>query len=101
MKAFYGLVCSCPNPAIDWYQQMSRQLVSDANDLGNFRFHLAGGSYHTLLRDPTFYTESSAGPAFADWLGDLLSIRGGRNGHGGNWTNAACPTCLVELPCTP
>ena len=99
MKAFYGPGGTCSNPAVDWYQQMSRQLVADANDLRNFRFYLAGGSYHTLLRDSNFYNESSAGRSFSDWLGDMLSNRGGRHGHGGDWVNASCPNCLVDLPC--
>lgn len=99
MKQYYGPGGSCPNPAIDWHQQMTRQLVADAADLGNFRYYLAGGSYHTLLRDGQFYSESSAGPSFASWLGDMLANRGGRGGHGGGWFNAACPTCLADLPC--
>lgn len=99
MKQFYGPGGSCPNPAVDWYQQMSRQLVADASEVGNYRFYLAGGTYHTILRSPTFYTESSAGPTFASWLGGMLASRGGTNGSGGQWFNAACPTCLVDLPC--
>ena len=99
MKQFYGPGGSCPNPAIDWYQQMSRQIVADATQVGNFRFYMAGGQYHTLLRDDNFYNETSAGPAFAGWLGDMLANRGGTNGQGGQWFNAACPTCLVDLAC--
>ena len=99
MKQFYGPGGSCPNPAVDWYQQMTRQLVSDASEVGNFRFYLAGGTYHTLLRSPLYYTESSAGPSFAQWLDDMLANRGGTNGVGGQWFNVACPGCLVDLPC--
>lgn len=99
MKQYYGPGGSCPNPAIDWYQQMSRQLMADAADVGNYRYYLAGGTYHTLLRGDQFYSESSAGPAFASWLGDMLANRGGRGGSGGGWFNVACPTCLVDLPC--
>jgi hypothetical protein len=99
MKQFYGPGGSCPNPAIDWYQQMSKQLIADGNEVGNYRYYVAGGTYHTLLRDPTFYSESSAGPTFAQWLGGMLANRGGTNGVGGQWFNAACPTCLVDLPC--
>lgn len=101
MKQFYGPGGSCPNPAVDWYQQMSRQIVADAAQVGNFRYYVAGGQYHTLLRDDTFYSENSAGPTFAQWLGDMLANRGGTNGQGGNWFNVACPTCLIDLPCGP
>lgn len=102
LKAFYGPGGSCPNTAVDWYQQMSSQIVSDAASVGNFRHYVAGipaGPYHTILRSPLFYTEATAGPSFTSWLGTMLANRGGTNGHGGQWVNAACPTCLVPLPC--
>lgn len=99
MKQYYGPGGSCPNPAIDWNQQMRSQILADATDVGNFRFYLAGGQYHTLLRDDNYYNETSAGPPFANWLADMLANRGGTHGQGGQWFNAACPTCLVELPC--
>ena len=98
-KQFYGPGGACPNPAVDWYQQMSKQLVSDGSEVGNYRYYVAGGDYHTLLRDPRFYSESSAGPTFASWLADMLANRGGTNGVGGGWFNAACPTCLIDFPC--
>jgi len=99
MKGYYGPGGSCPNPAIDWYQQMKGQLVADANEVPNFSYYLAGGDYHTLLRSPSFYSEASAGPTFASWLGDMLANRGGTRDKGGKWFNAACPTCLVDVPC--
>jgi hypothetical protein len=99
MKQFYGPGGTCPNSAVDWYQQMSRQLIADGNEVGNYRYYVAGGDYHTLLRSPTFYSESSAGTTFAQWLDDMLASRGGTNGVGGQWFNAACPTCLIDLPC--
>lgn len=98
-KQFYGPGGSCPNTAVDWYQQMSRQIVADARDVGNFRYYVAGGTYHTLLRDDNFYNETSAGPPFANWLSDMLANQGGTNGQGGQWFNRACPTCLVDLAC--
>ena len=101
MKQFYGPGGSCPNPIVDWYQQMSRQLVADAHQVDNFRFYLAGGTYHTLLRSPAFYTENSAGPSFAEWMTRMLGNRGGTGGHGGRFDNVACPGCLVDLPCAP
>lgn len=98
-KHFYPPGGACPNPAVDWYQQMSRQLLADGNEVGNYRHYVAGGSYHTLLRSPLFYSEASAGPVFATWLADMLANRGGTNGVGGRWFNVACPTCLIEFPC--
>jgi Pectinacetylesterase len=100
MKQLYTYPGSCANPAVDWYQQMSTKLVSYASTLPNFRYYVAGGTYHTILADPGFYTENSAGPSFSEWLGDMVGNRGGRHGQGGgDWRNVACPTCLVQLPC--
>ena len=107
MKQFYGPGGSCPNPAIDWYQQMKTQIVSDGTSVRNFRFYVAGGQYHTLLRDDNYYNETSAGPPFASWLSGMLDRRGGGDDHhddddahgGVRWTNVACPNCLVDLPC--
>jgi hypothetical protein len=98
MKAYYGPGGACPNPAVDWYQQMSTTLQSYDDTLRNYRYYVAAGSYHTTLRAPTFYTEASAGPVYSEWVGDMLANRGGTHGHGG-WDDAACPTCLVPLAC--
>jgi hypothetical protein len=78
---------------------MSRQLIADGSEVGNYRYYVAGGTYHTLLRSPTFYTEASPGPTFAQWLDDMLDNRGGTRGQGGRWFNASCPTCLIDWPC--
>jgi len=99
MKTYYGPGGICPNPAVDWNQQMLADLQGNAEQLPNFRSYLAAGSYHTLLRDPLFYSEASAGPAFADWLGQMLKNQGGTGGRGGGWDSVACPDCLQPLPC--
>ncbi len=112
IKQFYGPGGACANTAVDWYQQMSKQIVADGSQLRNFRFYLSAGQYHTLLRDDNFYNETSAGPPFANWLTAMLSKRGRGHGPGGDdddddddddngiaWTNVACPACLVNLPC--
>jgi hypothetical protein len=75
-------------------------LDSYAAELGNFRYYLAGGTYHTIMRSPAFYTENSAGISYSSWLAAMLQSRGGTGGKGGgNWKNVACPTCLTELAC--
>lgn len=99
MTQFYPPGGSCPNPIIDWNQRMTRQLIADGSEVSNYRYYVAPGTYHTLLRSPLFYTEASAGPPFAEWLDDMLANRGGTHGNGGKWFNAACPGCLVELTC--
>ncbi|HEX9207953.1 MAG TPA: pectin acetylesterase-family hydrolase [Steroidobacteraceae bacterium] len=100
MKQFYGPGGSCPNPAVDWNQQMIGTLNEYGSNVGNFRHYLASGSYHTIMRSPLFYTENSAGIAYSGWLASMLANRGGTGGSGGgDWKNVACPDCTTALPC--
>ena len=99
MKQLYQDPGTCSNPAIDWNHQMIGTLQSYTQEVPNFRYYLAEGSYHTLLRSPTFYTEDSAGIKFSQWVEDMLSNRGGTGSHGGNWDNVACVACQIQLPC--
>ncbi len=92
----------CPSAMVDWNQSMLATLGQYAANVDNFRYYVAGGTYHTLLRSPTFYTESSGGIVFADWLTGMLKSQGGTGGSGGlPWSNRACPTCLTPVPCGP
>ncbi|HEU4385273.1 MAG TPA: pectin acetylesterase-family hydrolase [Anaeromyxobacteraceae bacterium] len=101
MKQLYGPGGACPSPAVDWNQQMVGALGA-YGDTDNYRFYLAEGTYHTIMRAPWFYTESSAGLPFKEWLAGMLRSRGGTGGRGGlPWSNAACPDCLVPAPCGP
>jgi len=86
---FHGLMAAadpstsvCPNPAVDWNQQMLGTLTADATELPNFRYYLAAGQYHTLLRDANYYDEATRGVPFAGWLGQMLKNQGGTNGAG-------------------
>jgi len=100
MKQFYGPGGTCPSAAADWNQQMLGTLGSYASDIGNYRYYLAGGTYHTIMRSPLFYTEASAGIPYVDWVAAMLQNRGGTGGAGGGaWQDAACPTCLTALTC--
>ena len=75
-------------------------LESYGAELGNFRYYLAGGTYHTIMRSPQFYTEQSPGILYSEWLSAMLRNRGGTNGTGGGaWQDAACPDCLAPVPC--
>ncbi|MDP1901489.1 MAG: pectin acetylesterase-family hydrolase [Rubrivivax sp.] len=99
MKTYYPPGGACPNPAVDWYQQMTSTLQSYDAAVPNYRYYMAGGTYHTTLRSPTFYTEASAGTVYSDWVAGMLANRGGTNDHGGWWEDAACPTCIMPLAC--
>ena len=99
MKQFYGLG-GAADAAADWNQQMLGTLESYGAELGNFRYYLAGGTYHTIMRSPQFYTEHSPGIFYSEWLSAMLRNRGGTNGTGGGaWQDAACPDCLAPVPC--
>jgi hypothetical protein len=96
MKTYYAPGGSCPNPAIDWYQQMSGTLASYALDLPNFRHYVAAGEYHTIMRSPNFYTENSSGRGFDEWVRSMLK---GHERKPGAWANEACETCLIAVSC--
>jgi Pectinacetylesterase len=100
MKQYYGPGGSCSNLAVDWNQQMLGTLNDYATEVDNFRFYLAGGTYHTIMSSPNFYTESSPGITYGRWVDAMLQNRGGTGGSGGgDWQDAACETCLGELTC--
>jgi hypothetical protein len=100
MKQFYGPGGSCPNPVADWNQQMLGTLDAYGDEVNNFRYYLAGGTYHTIMRSPLFYTENSAGIAYSSWLASMLANRGGTGGAGGgDWKNVACAGCTTALGC--
>ncbi|MFZ5440183.1 MAG: pectin acetylesterase-family hydrolase [Myxococcota bacterium] len=104
MKRFYPPGGLCPNVAVDWNNLMLPAL-GDTATLPNFRFFVADGTYHTILRYPHFYTDVSAGQPFSQWLHTMLTGDLERDdercGHDDEpvWTSAACPTCLTPLPC--
>ncbi len=102
MKQFYGPGGACPSPAVDWNNQMVGALRDYAAAVDNYRYYLADGTYHTIMRAPWFYTESSTGIPFAEWLAGMLRSQGGTGGRGGlPWSDAACPGCLDPVPCGP
>jgi hypothetical protein len=82
--------------ALSWYTQMVGNLLGHASVMPNFRYYVAWGDYHTILRSGLFYTEATAGVAFNDWLAQMLSNRGGTDGAGGQWFSVACPGCLPQ-----
>jgi hypothetical protein len=86
--------CAQSGPA--WYAQMVTTLAGHAASTPNFRYYVADGTYHTILRSGLFYTEGTPGVALNDWLGGMLSNRGGSEGSGGRWFSVACPGCLPQ-----
>ena len=113
---FHGLAhtfnppgASCSNLGISWNNQMLAGLLPRAEQVRNFNYYLAAGSYHTILRSPQMYSESSTGRPFTDWLAALVSKRDGddddddhhhrRHNRPGRLDDQACPGCLTPIPC--
>jgi hypothetical protein len=87
---------------VDWNNQMLDALGAYDTGVRNFRSYLAAGTYHTIMRSPAFYTESSTGMVYSHWVTAMLQNRGGTGGSGGgDWKDEACPTCTMPLPCGP
>ena len=67
----------------------------------NYRYYIAAGMDHTILRSPKFYTEEVDGVPFADWVSAMVASpfygRHGRHfrwGWGRNlWRNVECEDC--------
>lgn len=96
MTGEYFATGGCQQSGPAWYGQMAGSVLNYAATVPNYRFYIAAGSYHTLMRSGEFYTESSAGVAFNTWLGQMLANRGGTEGGGGKWFSVACPGCLPQ-----
>lgn len=104
---FHGLAnvfnppgASCSNIAVSWNNQMLAGLAPRAASVPNFKYYLAAGTYHTILRSPQMYSESSTGRPFADWLTAL--VKGDDEDDGiAPLDNQACPGCLLPMPCAP
>jgi hypothetical protein len=86
--------CNAAAPA--WYTQMAGTVLGYASTLPNYRYYVAAGTYHTILRSGQFYTEATPGVALNDWLAQMLANRGGAGGAGGQWFSVACPGCLPQ-----
>ena len=54
----------------------------------NFRHYIAGGSGHTVLGRPEFYTLASNGVSIRDWVADLAAFQ--------NVDNVTCQQCATE-----
>ncbi|HRE48798.1 MAG TPA: pectin acetylesterase-family hydrolase [Aggregatilineales bacterium] len=56
-----------------WQEAMQQMLNDLQQSVPNFRAFINGGSGHTILTRPEFYTYQTAGIPFRDWLADLVS----------------------------
>lgn len=61
-----------PRTCNAWSNKMTSELAT-RQSAPNFRFYVAEGNTHTILRSPLFYSEQSGGAPFSEWVGALLS----------------------------
>lgn len=98
---FYNIMLN-PTEIVKWsdpqelqtaYQQWPAQMQTFAYQLAaldNYRFYIASGCEHTLLRDDTFYsTNELDGVKFIDWIQGLT----GKGNFKKDWRNLICSDC--------
>lgn len=83
-----------------WAQGMENNVYSNAVN-PNFRFYVAEGCNHTILRfsDDFYKTNSSQSPTFLSWFKALTKDGGGDDGEDVNapnaWQNTFCANCSL------
>jgi hypothetical protein len=87
--AFFALM-GAQSACRSWTEKMTLDL-GRRQSAANFRSYLASGASHTILRSPLFYSETSGGAPFVEWLAAML-------GDGDGWANRECGQCLASPP---
>ncbi len=77
---FYNVMLHAGNPLTwenfapvwcDWHDRML-ELAHDAAQAPNYRYYIGSGTDHTIMAYDKFYTESSAGILFLDWIKGMI-----------------------------
>lgn len=87
------------NVCADWNARMLAS-VDDKKRAPNYRIYIAPGTRHTILTTRYFYTETTAGVSFLNWLNAMINNQGGP--HGGratDWKNVKCIKCDAPAVC--
>ena len=73
-----------------WHLTMKGYAYRTAAASPNYRYYIAAGTDHTVLRSNKFYTEESAGGvSFASWVKKMINTPN-------KWENLECEVCLPE-----
>jgi hypothetical protein len=83
-SGFYALM-GVENACTAWREAMLSALAQ-RQSASNFRSYVAAGQWHSILRGAHFYSEHSAGAAFADWFTALVAPQPAP-------MNQACTSC--------
>ena len=83
-----------------WHQQMLDYAYDTADAAPNYRYYIAAGIDHTILRDPKFYTEKVAGIPFAKWVKAMVykPFHVNHSRGKGRWRNVECEDCDAVIP---
>lgn len=82
----FGLMLALETPE----QALPANIAEISGAVPNFRYYVAGGSSHTILAQPIFYTVQVNGVRFVDWIAGLAS--------GQDVPNVMCEECAsLEL----
>jgi hypothetical protein len=68
--------------------------MDDKKRAPNYRIYIGPGTRHAILTTHHFYTETTVGVSFLDWLNAMIDNQGGP--HGGRatpWKNVKCIKC--------
>ena len=55
-----------------WHSKMITYTLETAATAPNYRYYIGAGYDHTILTSPKFYTETSAGVSFAQWVKSMV-----------------------------
>ncbi len=78
-----------------WHEQMLEHAYF-TEDAPNYRYYIAAGTDHTILRSEKFYEEESAGIPFKKWVKAMVKNPLWSQGH---WKNLECEDCEDPFPC--
>lgn len=106
---FYNIMLNIYNPFVwesgtpflfdDWNDTMVGYAYDTAAESPNYRYYIAAGTDHTILRSDKFYTEESAGIPFHEWVTAMVRNPFGTHCHflEGKWKNLECEECNDPL----
>lgn len=83
----------------EWTQQMASNAFVTAAGNPNYRFYIAPGCNHTVLRfnDDFYNTQNGQNPSFLSWF-KALTQKGEDGAYPANWVSNPCPGCLPPTP---
>jgi multidrug transporter EmrE-like cation transporter len=70
-----------------WHFTMLDYAYTTAEASPNYRYYIGAGTVHTIMMSPKFFTESSGGISFVDWINRMIY-------NPNKWYNQECVNCL-------